>query len=251
MPWPDANRAEWIGLGVLLGAVAGSFLATLAIRWGRDESVVRGRSRCDVCGALIPGWALIPAISIVLLEGRCRACAAPIDRRHLALELGCMAIGGASLAARPGAEGLAGALSGWLLAALALLDLDHFWLPDRLVAPLLLLGLAAGAYGIDPSLSDRIAGALLGFALLTIVGWSYRRIRGREGLGQGDAKLLAAIGAWLGWRALPDVVLLAALLGLGWTLLLAARGRTVSLVDRLPLGTLLALAAWPLWVAGI
>jgi leader peptidase (prepilin peptidase)/N-methyltransferase len=239
-----------VAAGLALGAVAGSFLATLAIRWGRDESVMNGRSRCDACGHIVPAWRLVPVWSFLAAGGRCGACRAVIDRRHFVMEIACALIGGAALAVRPDIVGLAGALFGWLLATLALLDLDHFWLPDDLVVPLATLGLAAGMTGAEPPLGDRLIGGAAGLLSFTIIAWSYRRLRGRIGMGQGDAKLIAAIGAWLGWRPLPWVVLGAALLGIGWGALAMSRGRRFAPGDRLPLGTLLAIAAWPCWILG-
>jgi leader peptidase (prepilin peptidase)/N-methyltransferase len=236
--------------GLLLGGLAGSFLATLAIRWGRSDSIARGRSQCDSCHITIPARHLVPVVSFLVLHGRCRACGAAIDRRQPAMELVCALIGGAALAVRPDASGFAGALFGWILATLALLDLDHFWLPDALVIPLGLAGLCGGWLGWDPSLPDRLGGTACGFVAFTFIAWAYRRLRGRVGLGQGDAKLLASIGAWLGWRALPWVVLIAALAGIAVSLIALVRGRRIALADRLPLGTLLALAAWPCWLAG-
>jgi leader peptidase (prepilin peptidase)/N-methyltransferase len=238
----------WVAVGAGFGAIAGSFLATLAIRWGRGDSVAQGRSHCDSCGIAVPAWRLMPILSFALAAGRCGACGGRIDPRQPAMETLCAVIGGVALGLQPGLEGLAGALFGWMLATLALLDLDHFWLPDALVLPLGLFGLAAGLAGLDPPIIDRLIGATAAFLVLTLIAWSYRRARGRTGLGQGDAKLLAAIGAWLGWRALPWVVLAAALVGLGWCVLLLVRGRKVSATDQLPLGTLLAIAAWPCWV---
>lgn len=240
----------WVAAGLALGAVAGSFLATLAIRWARDESVMRGRSRCDACGRTVPAWRLVPVLSFLIAGGRCGDCGAAIDRRHVLMEIACALIGGAALAVRPDLVGLAGALFGWLLATLALLDLDHFWLPDALVAPLAILGLATGMAGVDPPLGDRLIGAAAGLLSFALIAWSYRRLRGRIGMGQGDAKLIAAIGAWLGWRPLPWVVLAAVFLGLGWCALAMARGRQFTSGDRLPLGTLLAIAAWPCWLLG-
>jgi leader peptidase (prepilin peptidase) / N-methyltransferase len=238
-----------VALGLTIGAIVGSFLAALALRWGRGDSVLRGRSHCDGCGVRIGARDLVPVSSYLLLRGRCRACGVAIDLRQPMMEGGCALIGGLALALHPGAEGWAGALFGWLLATLALLDFDHFWLPDRLVLPLGLIGLLCGFIGIFPSWQDRLIGAAFGFALLAAIRWAYRRLRGREGLGGGDAKLLAAIGAWLGWQTLPSVLLLAALAGLGWALFLALRGNAVSRTTRLPFGTLLAIAAWPLWLA--
>jgi leader peptidase (prepilin peptidase)/N-methyltransferase len=240
----------WVAGGAILGALAGSFLATLAIRWARDESVAHGRSHCDTCGIVVPVYRLVPIMSFLAAGGRCGACGAAINRRHLFMEVACTLIGGVALAVRPEAAGLAGALFGWMLAALALLDFDHFWLPDALVAPLGLIGLAGGLGGLDPPLTDRLIGAAAGFLSLTAIAWSYRWLRGRVGLGQGDAKFVGAIGAWLGWRLLPWVVLAAALIGLGWCLVWILRGRPFAPTDRLPLGTLLAIAAWPCWLIG-
>lgn len=238
----------WACIGALAGLIAGSFLATLALRWGRGERVGTGRSRCDHCGTPVGTVALVPVASFVALGGRCGACGGAIDRRHVAMELGCAMVGALALGLRPGLDGAAGALFGWLIAALALLDLDHHWLPDKLTAPLAVVGIGAGLAGLDPPITDRLIGLAAGFAALTLIAWAYRHGRGREGLGGGDAKLLGAIGAWLGWRALPFVVLGAALLGLAWCLVLLTRGRAVTMTDRLPLGALLALAAWPLWL---
>lgn len=241
----------WVAFAVVVGAIVGSFLATLAIRWGRGDSVARGRSCCDQCQVGIPAGRLIPVISYMLARGRCWSCGGEIDVRQPAMEALCAAIGAIALALHPGINGVAGALFGWLLATLALLDFDHFWLPDRLVLPLGLTGIVTGLAGIAPPIADRLIGAGSAFVLLTLVASAYRRLRGRVGLGQGDAKLLAAIGAWIGWRGLPWVVLAATLIGIGWCVVVLARGQRLAADDRLPLGTLLAIAAWPLWLAEI
>jgi len=238
----------WSVYGTALGAVAGSFLSTLAIRWGRSEQIARGRSRCDGCGVTIPPHWLIPLVSYVAAVGRCRICTGRIDWRHPVIEGVCAVIGLLAFGLQPGLEGIAGALFGWLLVTLAALDFDHFWLPDALTLPLGILGLGFGLAGVAPEPADHAIGAIAGFLLFALVAWTYRRIRGREGLGQGDAKLLGAIGAWLGWRALPWVVLGASLLGLAWCASRLAGGRSVALADRLPLGTLLAISGWALWL---
>ena len=155
------------------------------------------------------------------------------------MELGCGLLGGISIACSPNWNGVAGAFFGWMLATLAIIDRDHFWLPDRLNLPLALLGLAIG----PAALPDRLIGAAAGFLALASIAAAYRLARGRVGLGQGDAKLLGAIGAWLGWRVLPWVVLAACGIGILW----AACGRKGRL-DRLPLGTMLAAAGWGTWV---
>ena len=228
------------------GAIVGSFLATLMVRWpaGRDLS---GRSRCDGCGRPIGAAALVPLLSYAVQRGRCRACGARIDPRHPAIELGAAIIGALALAIAPGLAGAAGAVFGWLLLTLAILDLEHFWLPDRLTVALGTAGLAAGLVGVDPPLTTRLIGGLAGFGMLAGIASLYRRVRGREGLGQGDPKLLAAIGLWLGWPALPFVLLGASLTGLMAVAAVRLRGRRFGAADRLPLGTLMAVAAWAWW----
>ncbi|WP_174291128.1 prepilin peptidase [Sphingomonas bacterium] len=246
-----ADPVAWAaGLG-LLGAILGSFVATLVVRWPQGRSVLRGRSACDGCGRTLGGLELVPIVSFALQRGRCRSCGAAIDPRHPTVELLALGIGAASGWAAPGLEGVAGAVFGWLLLALGGLDLAALWLPDRLTAILAAAGLAAGLLGVEPLLADRLIGSVAGFGSLWLVGWSFHRLRGRQGLGGGDPKLFGAIGLWLGWRLLPAVLLIACLVGLGvaaWRLLL---GRRVAGSDAMPLGTLLALAAYPAWLAMI
>jgi leader peptidase (prepilin peptidase)/N-methyltransferase len=231
--------------GFLLGALIGSFIATLILRWPQGKSVIAGRSHCDACGKILGPLELTPLLSFILSKGRCRSCGSRINPRHFWVELAAAVIGAVSLALVPGWQGLAGALLGWVLLTLALLDAEHFWLPDNLTLPLLLLGLAIVN---EPPLLHRAIGAAAGYAVLALIAFGYRAARGREGLGGGDPKLLAAIGAWLGWQMLPFVLLAASLAGLGWAGIAALRGRPMSGQDRLPLGTLMAVAAWPIWL---
>ena len=148
----------------------------------------------------------------------------------------------------PEATALAGFGASLLL--LALLDARHLWLPDAVTLPLGLVGLGLEAAGLvpGPSFTARLAGAVLGFGALEGLRRGYRALRGREGLGGGDPKLLGAIGAWLGISALPGIVLVAALLGLGWAGLEALRGRPAGGAVPIPLGVGLAAAAL-LWLA--
>ncbi|MEO6217512.1 MAG: prepilin peptidase [Sphingomonas sp.] len=234
-------------LGVL-GAVLGSFIATLVIRWPEERSVLKGRSHCDSCDVVLGPRDLIPLVSAVLSRGRCRHCYSPIDPRHWQIELAALGIGVIAGLVVPGLIGVAGAAFGWLLLALAALDITDFWLPDPLTFALALAGLVAGMMGVEPPLVDRLIGGAAGFAALWLVGFTYKRLRGREGLGGGDPKLLGAIGLWLGWRMLPAVLLLAALTGLALVLLGTLRGRAAKLDDRVPFGALLAIAAYPAWL---
>ena len=234
--------------GLLLGAIVGSFLATILIRWPQGESALGGRSRCDSCGAALGPFALVPIVSFLVMRGRCRSCGTPIDGRHLVIELAAALLGMVAFAAHPLPLGLVTAVVGWWLLLVAALDLEHHWLPDRLTLPLIPLGLAAGWAGFGPPLAERLAGAALGWTALALIAFAYVRLRGREGMGGGDPKLLGAIGAWLGAFQLPFVLLGAGLLGLAAVLSLRLRGETVTATTRLPLGTLMALAAWPLWL---
>lgn len=165
------------------------------------------------------------------------------------MELLATIIGVASLLVAPDVDGMVGAVFGWLLLVLAVLDLGYFWLPDRLTGALAVLGLCAGLIGLGPSLGERLAGGIVGYVTLTAIAWTYRRLRGRDGLGAGDAKLLGAIGLWLGWRALPFVLLAASLIGIAAVLALHLSGRSPNMTTKMPLGTLLAAAAWLLWMA--
>ncbi len=174
-----------------------------------------------------------------------------IDPVHPAIELAAAAIGGVALLCAPPLQALAGMVLGWALLLLIVLDSRHFWLPDRITLPLLAAGLLVAGVGLGPSLVTAAIGAGAGFASLWLVARGYRWVRGRTGLGGGDPKLFAAIGAWLGWAPLPFVLLGAALMGLGVLALRSVRGRSVAATDRVALGALLALAAWPVWIVAI
>lgn len=245
---PAATDAAWTALAFILGAAIGSFLATILIRWPQGRSVVAGRSACDKCGRTLEPRDLVPILSWSLARGRCRHCGTRIDRRHLAAEAGAAMIGIAAIFAHPMPLAAVTAILGWWLFLLAALDLEQEWLPDRLTWPLLAAGLAAAWGGFGPSLESRAIGAAAGFASLFLIAALYRALRKREGLGGGDPKLFAAIGAWLGWAQLPFVLVGAGLLGLAFLLLKRLRGGSVEATDRLPLGTLMALAAWPIWL---
>jgi len=231
--------------GALAGAIVGSFLATLVVRLPRGEQAVTGRSRCDHCERELRPLELIPLLSRLWLRGKCPACGGRIDPVHWQVETSAAAIGALSLGLAPEAAGLALALLGWLLLPLAWLDWRHFWLPDRLVLPLAIGGVALGGF-FGVSLIDRLVGGLAGWGVLTMLLLGYRRLRGREGLGQGDPKLLGAIGLWLGWMPLAPALALAATLGLA-----VALARGLKRADALPFGTMLAAAAWPLAVVSL
>lgn len=158
-------------------------------------------------------------------------------------------VGAGSMLAWPGGAGLFGAAFGWTLLALLVLDVEHFWLPDRLTLPLVVTGLLGGIW-FEPGLADRAIGATAGFVSLAGVAHGYRALTGRVGLGGGDPRLFAGIGAWLGWVALPFVLLLAASLGLVLVLRDRLSGHPVTRHTRVPLGALLAASAWLVWLTG-
>ncbi|HEX8578809.1 MAG TPA: A24 family peptidase [Allosphingosinicella sp.] len=235
-------------LGFVLGAVIGSFLAAILVRWPQGRSVLRGRSQCDNCGRTLRATELVPILSWFAVGGKCSTCGAPIDRRLLAVEAGAAIVGLTALLAHPLPAAAFTAVFGWWLFLLAALDIEHHWLPDRLTLPLIPAGLAVAWIGVGPDLEERLIGAAAGYLTLELIRILYRALRGREGLGGGDPKMLAAIGAWLGWASLPFVLLGAGLIGLAGVAAMRLRGKAVAGTDRLPLGTLMALAAWPLWL---
>lgn len=226
--------------GAMVGAIVGSFLATLVVRLPVGEQALLGRSRCDRCRRLLRPLDLVPIVSRLWLRSRCRFCGSPIDPTHGRIELAAALIGGVALGLRPDLAGVALAVFGWLLLPLAWLDWRHYWLPDRLVLPLALGGLPLGGL-LGADLPSRLTGGLIGWAMLAVLAWTYRRLRGREGLGGGDPKLLGAIGLWLGWMPLAPLLALAAALGL-----VVALWRGLSARESLPFGTMLAVAAWPI-----
>ena len=237
-------------VGSLSGAIIGSFLGAIVMRWPRGESVLRGRSKCDGCGRTLRAVELIPLVSAPLSRGRCRQCGASIDPAHGVMELGAALIGGLALWLLPFPAAILFAVAGWLLLTLAMLDARHLWLPDALTFPLAALGLTLGDWVLPASFPDRLIGAALGYGLLFAIALLYRRLRGREGLGLGDAKLLGAIGAWLGWQLLPLVLLVASVAGLVWALALWLLGREIDGSTRLPFGTFLCLAVVPAALLG-
>lgn len=243
-------------ISVLAAPFVGSFLGVLIRRLPRGRGVLWGRSACEACGHALGVADLLPLASFLALRGRCRFCGGRIAGAHLAIELAALAVPLSALLA--GITGMALWVScglGWALLALAWIDALHFWLPDALTLPLLLAGLAAAWLDDPAAVPAHAAGAAAGYLAFRGIALAYRALRRRDGLGQGDAKLLAAAGAWLGWAALPVLVLLAAGLGLAWALLLWLRGglggRRLTAATVLPFGPALALATWLLWLGVI
>ena len=174
------------------------------------------RSQCPECGHRIGALENIPVLSYLVLRGRCAACKHPISSRYPIVELVTAALTVAAIV-RFGvsAEGLAACVYLWMLIALTFIDFDTQLLPDNLTLPLLWTGLLANLLGAVPSvtLRDAVVGAIAGYLVLWGVYWAFKLIRGKEGMGYGDFKLLAALGAWLGWKALVPIVALSSLVG--------------------------------------
>lgn len=226
----------------LAGLAAGSFLNVVIHRgpqmWGLVDGPPRGdlvspRSYCPQCGTPLTVANLIPLASYLAQRGKCAKCGAPISARYPIVE----ALGGAGAL-------LSVAMFGWTLAALAasifalalialaFIDAETGYLPDAITLPLIGLGAAANAAGFFAPVRDSLIGAAAGFALFWAISVFYARVRKREGLGLGDAKLLAAIGAWTGWIYLPLVIFIAAL----GTLAVLATRRGVKAGDAIPFG---------------
>lgn len=234
---------DWIA-ALIAAPFVGSFLAVLIRRLPAGRDIVWSRSACETCGANIQARDLIPLWSHLRLRGRCRQCAAPIAPQHWRVELAAVGIASWAALIDPAPLLWLDCAFGWTLLALAWIDWEHMVLPDALTLPLLPAGLAASLW-LEPGLAtDHALAAAIGYAALRLIAMLYRRFRGREGLGQGDAKLLAAIGAWTGLETLPWVLLGAALAGLAAALLMRLRGQEVQASTAIPFGPCLAFAGW-------
>jgi len=269
------SPAMLITVALLLGLVIGSFLNVVIYRlpimldrqWRRDCAelsaipapaptserfdLILPRSCCPACKAPIRAQHNIPLLSYLALRGRCAACGARIAARYPLVELLCGVLSaGVVLRFCFDIEAACALLITWFLLALTFIDLDHQLLPDSLTLPLLWAGLLASLSGwtspqhnlpVDPI--SAIGGAALGYASLWAVYHLFRLATGKEGMGYGDFKLLAALGAWLGWRMLLPIVLLAALVGAvaGVALIVARRHQRGTPI---PFGPFLAAAGW-------
>ncbi|WP_374467859.1 prepilin peptidase [Phenylobacterium sp.] len=200
--------------------------------------------------ALALGVALGPVLAALSVRLPGGTEASPGPGRIALFTLACPALAAWSLAAHPGAGGVLGALLAWQLLLLAVLDAEHFWLPRLLTVPLAVTGLLAAAPLGPEALQARAIGAAAGFAALGLLALGYRRLRGREGLGGGDAYLLAGGGAWAGWTGLPTILVISAAAGLAAVAALAVVGRRPSGAQPLPFGVALAAGAWLTFLYG-
>jgi leader peptidase (prepilin peptidase) / N-methyltransferase len=251
-------------LATLLALFVGSFLNVVIHRlprmmereWLDQAAELRGeapaqaepfnlaapRSRCPHCGTAIGAIDNIPLFSYLFLRGRCRHCNAPISVRYPVVECLTAALCGyAAWHFGPSAAAVGAILFLWAMLALTFIDLDTQLLPDSLTLPLLWLGLIFNLGGTFARLPDAVLGAVAGYLVLWLVYWLFKLATGKEGMGYGDFKLLAAIGAWLGWQMLPLTILLSSAVGavVGIALIVFRRhGRHVPI----PFGPYLAAA---------
>ncbi len=244
-----ADYDVWL-VPVVAAPFVGSFLGVLIARLPEGRPVSFARSACDHCGHRLVPRDLVPVVSYIASRGRCRYCGERIDAFVLAVELAALAVAGWAAVSADGPEIWVTCFLGWMLLTLAWIDLRTMLLPDLLTVPLLAAGLAHTA-AVDPgALPDRLVAAAAGYLMLFATAWFYRMLRGRDGLGLGDAKLLAALGAWLGLANLPLVLFLAACLGLLGAAAAALAGRRMTASTALPFGPCLAFAGWLLWLYG-
>lgn len=257
---------QWLLLAATLGLCIGSFLNVVAHRvpimmqraWDADLAEAQGkeheplprfnllvpRSHCPACKTPLKAWQNIPVLSYLFLKGRCGHCSSKISLRYPIVELLCAAlfVGVAWLNA-PGVVGLG--LMGFTacLLALALIDLDTYLLPDDITLPLLWAGLLFNLFTEQIPLASAVSGAALGYMVLWLIYQGFKLLTGKEGMGYGDFKLLAAIGAWLGVSTLFSVVLFASVFGIAFGLAIQTiRGKKKS--DAFPFGPCLVMGAF-------
>ncbi len=235
-------------IALVVSPFVGSFLGVLVDRLPAGRPVALARSQCNSCGHKLGVPDLIPVVSYLAMRGRCRHCGGLIGSSHLVIELAAVAVALWAAAVDSGFRLWADCILGWALLALAWIDADHMVLPDLLTLPLLLAGLGTGFVEEPERIGDHAIGAAIGWLLLFALARAYRAFRGREGLGEGDAKLLAAAGAWITWSGLGAVMLLAGAIGLGFALAIRLRGGGFTSTTALPFGPPLALATWLVWI---
>jgi leader peptidase (prepilin peptidase) / N-methyltransferase len=236
-------------LALLLAPCIGSLLGVLVHRLPSGRPVVLARSACAGCHRPLTASELIPILSYLRQHGRCRCGASAIGPSHLAIEIAAVTVSASAvLAGQTGAVLWAGCVLGWGLLALAWIDAATLRLPDVLTLPLIPAGLLAAWWLYPPTLALHAAAAILGYAAFTLLRIAWRTWRGVEGIGAGDAKLMAVAGAWLGVALLPDVVIAAGLAGLALAASLHFTGRPIGRTTRLPFGPPLALAIWAAWL---
>jgi len=226
---------------IIMALATGSFLGVVISRLPNHEPILLGRSECPHCHTRLGALDLMPVASFVLQKARCRYCGAKIDPYHLWVELAALVV--VLLAVWRGGSTrnfLDLCLLGFILMPIAWIDATHRWLPDRIVLPGILIGLAMCWWIAPHALVAHILGAALGFAVLATVRGTFRRVTGRDLFSLGAAKLLALAGAWTGWQYLGPILLCAAIVGIALALIDRARHKPAGPDPRIPLGTYMA-----------
>ena len=251
----------------VFGAVIGSFLNVVILRipplleydWRcqcrelleleekdeeRPPGIVISRSRCPKCGHGIKAHENIPLLSYLLLRGKCSACKVRIPFRYPLVEFVTAILFVITIwHFGPSLQGLTALFLTALLIAMAGIDIDHQLLPDNITIPLMWAGILISFWAIHTDLSSSVTGAIAGYLILWSVYHVFRLLTGKEGMGYGDFKLLAALGAWLGWQMLPLIVLLSSVVGALVGVILMASGRLKK--DKpMPFGPFIAAAGW-------
>lgn len=243
----------WLVLLVASPAM-GSFLGTVVLRSDNSRSILSGRSHCDGCGHVLAGWDMIPIVSWLVLNRRCRYCQRELSLLYPAIEIAAAVPVLWAASVTSGLVLVASAILGWILLVLALIDWKALRLPDYLTLLLLGTGLGTALVFDRSNFLGHIVGCVAGFLVFAGLALAYRHLRKRDGLGLGDAKMLAGLGAWVSWEGLPTVILFAALVAIGAACVRAfVLGKDVlpaAGTDRIPFGPFLALAGWIVWLYG-
>jgi leader peptidase (prepilin peptidase)/N-methyltransferase len=241
---------ESAAVAMLIAPFIGSFLSVLVVRLPLGEGVVLGRSHCRSCDKTLGPAELIPLVSWAIQGGKCSACGASVSALYPSMEVATTAVAFWAIMTVPPELAIISVLLGWSLLTLAVMDARSFFLSDVLTLPLILVGLAV-VWMIDPaSLTTHLAATVVGFVLMTAVAWTYEKLRGREGLGLGDAKLMAGAGAWLGLSGLGSVLLIGVCVNAVILVVQRILGRDIDHSTPVPLGTGLAAGMWLTWLYG-
>jgi leader peptidase (prepilin peptidase)/N-methyltransferase len=238
-----------IAFAAVLGLVLGSFLNVCISRWGAEpkQSVVRPRSRCPRCGATLRARDNIPVISWLLLRGKCRSCGLPISPMYPLIEIATAVIWAGMVCAHgPTLTAVTGAVFFTILLGIAMTDLRSYIIPDEFTLGGLVIGLALAAMRSTQWLVWSIMGAVAGFVLLWVVAWLGLKVFKKEAMGGGDIKMMAMVGAFVGWHGVLLTVFLGALLG---TIIFVP----ISLINKdklVPFGIFLAVGAAATWLFG-
>ena len=272
----QSNPVAFITVLFLLGLIVGSFLNVVIYRlpimmeqdWRaqcyellkiKDKpnnhseekfNLIKPRSRCPKCGHAISAWENIPVISFIILGGKCKECHQPISRRYPVIEF----LTGILTAFTAwhfgyGLQALFAILLTWSLICLSMIDIDRQFLPDDITLPILWLGIICNMFGLFTHIYASLIGAIAGYGILWLVFHIFKIITGKEGMGYGDFKLLALLGAWLGWQMLPYIILASSFIGaiIGISLILF---RSHDKNIPIPFGPYLAIAGWSALIWG-